>query len=1331
MRHPRSRVPNLAFPPFNVSLPVKSTFTSGATSRWRRPGWLLTTLLTAGTLAVQAAPFTSGNIVVVRVGDGSGAVAAGVAAAVFLEEYTPNGNLVQTIALPTAGSGTQKQFSLTANATSEGMLTLSADQRFITLLGYDAAPATTGVVASAAARVVARIDANGNVDTSTGLTDAYLASNARGAVTDDGTRFWLAGTSSTAASAGTRYATLGASTSTQVSATPGNVRTVGIYGGQLYNTSSSGSNIGVNAVGTGLPTTSGQTATLIIPSTGNSPSPYGFALVDLDASVPGPDVAFVADDRATGGGVAKYSLVNGTWVSNGIIASTNSLRGLAVKTSGNAVTLYATTNGTVYSTSDVTGYNGAVDPAATFVSFKTAPANTVYRGIALAPANVTTQAPTISSYSPTGGSIGTMVTILGTNLTGTTSVTFNGTASTVVNVISASQITATVPTGATTGPITVTTPGGSATTTGNFVVAAPNPAPTLTAISPNTATAGAAGFTLILSGTDFLPASVVNFNGATLTTTFVSPAQLQAAVPASAIATAGTYNVTVTNPAPGGGTSAPQTFTVTSATPAPTVASFTPASGPVGTVVTLTGTNFTGATGVSFNGTAATAFTVNSATSITATVPTGATTGTIAVTTPGGTATSASAFTVTVPTPAPTIASFTPASGSVGVVVALTGTNFTGATGVSFNGTAATTFSVTNATTITATVPTGATTGTIAVTTPGGTATSTASFTVTTPTPAPTIASFTPTSGPVGTVVTITGTDFTGATGVSFNGTAATTFSVTNATTISATVPTGATTGTIAVTTPGGLATSTASFTVTVPNPVPTIASLSPNTAVAGSAAFTLTVTGTGFVAGSTVSFNGTTLTTTFGSATQLTAAVPASAIATAGTYNVTVTSPAPGGGTSAAATFTVTTPTPAAPTVASFTPTSGPVGTVVTITGTNFTGATGVTFNGTAATTFSVTNATTISATVPTGATTGTIAVTTPGGTATSASAFTVTVPTPAPTIASFTPTSGPVGTVVTLTGTNFTGATGVSFNGTAATAFTVVSATSITATVPTGATTGTIAVTTPGGTATSTTSFTVTTPTPAPTIASFTPASGPVGTVVTITGTNFTGATGVSFNGTAATTFSVTNATTLTATVPTGATTGTIAVTTPGGTATSTASFTVTTPTPAPTITAISPSSGAIGSLVTITGTNLTGTTAVAFNGVNAPGFTVVSATQLTVTVPTGATSGTISVTTPGGTATSANVFTVTTTTRAQTASILDGLTLYPNPVENQLHVRLAGAAPAAEVTVTDLLGRVVLNGRLAADGSFDTSRLPAGQYLVKLTTKFGQTSRKISKL
>ena len=163
--------------------------------------------------------------------------------------------------------------------------------------------------------------------------------------------------------------------------------------------------------------------------------------------------------------------------------------------------------------------------------------------------------------------------------------------------------------------------------------------------------------------------------------------------------------------------------------PAPTVTSFSPTSGAAGTSVSISGTGFTGASSVRFNGTGAT-FTVNSASSISATVPTGATSGTISVTTAGVTGTSSSTFTVTTPPPVPTISSLSPASGRVGTVVSITGTNLNGATAVRFNGTSATIFTVNSASSISATVPAGATTGKVSVTTPDGTATSSQNFKV-------------------------------------------------------------------------------------------------------------------------------------------------------------------------------------------------------------------------------------------------------------------------------------------------------------------------------------------------------------------------------------------------------------------------------------------------------------------------------------------------------------------------------------------------------------------------------------------------------------------------
>jgi len=134
----------------------------------------------------------------------------------------------------------------------------------------------------------------------------------------------------------------------------------------------------------------------------------------------------------------------------------------------------------------------------------------------------------------------------------------------------------------------------------------------------------------------------------------------------------------------------------------------------------------------------------------------------------------------------PTIADFTPTSGSPGTAVTVNGSGFTGTSAVKFNGAAAG-YVINSDTKITATVPSNATTGKIAVTNSLGTATSTQNFSVTKPQP-PTIGSFTPTSGHKGASVTITGTNFTGATAVKLGGTTAT-FTVNSPTKITAVVP--------------------------------------------------------------------------------------------------------------------------------------------------------------------------------------------------------------------------------------------------------------------------------------------------------------------------------------------------------------------------------------------------------------------------------------------------------------------------------------------------------------------------------------------------------------
>ena len=625
-------------------------------------------------------------------------------------------------------------------------------------------------------------------------------------------------------------------------------------------------------------------------------------------------------------------------------------------------------------------------------------------------------------------------------------------------------------------------------------------------------------------------------------------------------------------------------FTISPPTVGPSITSFTPTGGLAGTVVTVLGSNFTGATAVSFNGTAA-AFTVNSATQLTATVAAGTTTGPITITTPTGAVTSAQSFVVGAP---PTITSFTPASGPVGTSVTITGTSFTAATQVTFNGTSAPTFAVVSATSITATVPANATTGPLAVTTPVNTGVSTASFTVI---QAPVITAFTPTGGAAGTVVVLTGDYFTAATRVTFNTTVAPTYTVNSATQLTVTVPSGATTGPITVTGPGGVGSSATNFLVPPANDlcanatalacgqtltgttVGATATGDPTgtctTSVNGAGVF-YTITGTG--ANITVStcnagtnydtklfvYSGTcggftcvrgndddSSCSTNGEASSVTFA---SVVGT--TYYVLV-----GGYLGASGAFalsaTCATPPPV-PTITSLTPNAGPIASSLQIVGTGFTAATRVTFNGTTAT-FFVVDAQNILATVPNGATTGNVVVSSGGGPSNGV-LFTVTFP--VPTLTSLNPTSGPVGTSVTLTGSGFGGASGVTFGGTAATTFNVTSATSMTAVVPAGASTGNVVVTTAGGTSNGVL-FTVVSP--APTIAALSPGNGPVGTVVTLTGTNFAGTSGVTLNGVAVTGFTVVNSTTITFTIPAGASSGNVVVTTPSG-STAGIAFTVT---------------------------------------------------------------------------------------------------------------------------------------------------------------------------
>lgn len=333
-------------------------------------------MLAAAALATPAmADFIPGNLVVSLVGDGSAAL-TNAANPVFLSEYTTAGSLVRSLALPTAASGANRRFSVSGSATSEGHLSRSTDGRFLVIGGYDAAIGTASVVSTTSAanpRVVARVGFNDAIDTSTALGDAYSANNIRSVFTTDGADIWTAGTASSGG--GVRYTTLGATTSTQLSTTITNIRVVNIFNGQLYVSSSTGAFQGVSAVGTGIPTTSGQTITSLagMPSTASS---YDFHFANAST-------LYIADDRTSAaGGLQKWTFDGSSWSLQYTLSSgTNiGLRGLVGGDdgSGNALLYAISTDNKLVSVID-TGAGSA------FSTLATAPANTAFRSVEFAP----------------------------------------------------------------------------------------------------------------------------------------------------------------------------------------------------------------------------------------------------------------------------------------------------------------------------------------------------------------------------------------------------------------------------------------------------------------------------------------------------------------------------------------------------------------------------------------------------------------------------------------------------------------------------------------------------------------------------------------------------------------------------------------------------------------------------------------------------------------------------------------------------------------------------------------------------------------------------------
>ena len=187
----------------------------------------------------------------------------------------------------------------------------------------------------------------------------------------------------------------------------------------------------------------------------------------------------------------------------------------------------------------------------------------------------TNPTPYINALSPASivaGASAFTITVSGNNFLNSSIIMWNGVAVS-TNYVSVNELTATISASsvANSGSASVTvftpSPGGGTSNSTGFTITSvgTNPIPSLISLSPDNVNAGSSTFTLVVNGTNFINSSSIVWNGVALTTNFISSTQLSASVPASSILSAGTVVITVTNPAPGGGTTAVKNFVINSA----------------------------------------------------------------------------------------------------------------------------------------------------------------------------------------------------------------------------------------------------------------------------------------------------------------------------------------------------------------------------------------------------------------------------------------------------------------------------------------------------------------------------------------------------------------------------------------------------------------------------------------------------------------------------------------------------------------------------------------------------------------------------------------------
>ena len=382
----------------------------------------------------------------------------------------------------------------------------------------------------------------------------------------------------------------------------------------------------------------------------------------------------------------------------------------------------------------------------------------------------TNPSPSVSGLSPsnaTAGGLGFTLTVNGSGFVATSVVQWNGSGRT-TTYVSSTQLTASITASdiASSGTAQVTVvnpaPGGGTSNASSFAIS--NPVPSISYLSQTSILMGSPGFTLTVYGSGFVDGSVVQWNGSSRTTTYVGSTQLTAKILASDIALPGTAQVTVFNPTPGGGTSSPSIFTITSTNPVPSISDLLPSrvtAGGAGFTLTVNGSGFMGGSVVQWNGSNRTT-TYMSPTQLQASVTASdislAATAQVTIfnPAPGGGASSAASITIASTNPVPSISVLWPpsaAAGGAGFTLTVNGSGFVSNSAVQWNGSNLTTIYVSptqlQASVTASNISSG---GTAQVTAfnpvPGGGTSNVSSFTISSGNGSPTITEYpVPTSG--------------------------------------------------------------------------------------------------------------------------------------------------------------------------------------------------------------------------------------------------------------------------------------------------------------------------------------------------------------------------------------------------------------------------------------------------------------------------------------------------------------------------------------------------------------------------------------------------------